>query len=172
MLLRSAVGTVVLVSVFVSSEAVAVPDPLYDLSGTWSYTTANDWVDGICPSGSPTTGAASIEQDSYNFTLALVTGAVCNPSEVCVFSGGVAGADYTGSNAVVVDDEGGTITSSLGFSASSSTTAAGTYSATYVLDDFSCAWGCDFDFVYAPEPTRTLLSACALLTLALLRRRR
>ncbi len=172
MLSRSTVEAVVLVSVFVASGAIALPDdPLLDLSGNWTYSTTGDWVNGVCPSGSPKSGAASIDQDSATFTLALITGAVCEPAEVCVFSGAVSGADYDGSNSVVVDDEGGTVTSFVGFAASSSTTAEGSYSATYVLDDFSCQWGCDIDLVYAPEPSAGLLQLGSLGVIVLLARR-
>lgn len=124
----------VLATAIVSSAAV------YDLTGSWMYSTFGHRAAGMCPAGSPTAGTAVIEQAGDAFTLRLTSGSVCRPASMCVFSGTVTGAVYSGSNSDTVDDEGGRVTNELVFTADSPKIAGGTVSATYVIDDFSCSW--------------------------------
>jgi len=94
-----------------------------ELTGTWDYTLSNNWaVGGIqCNPGPDASGTCTIEQTGDTFTFAFTSGVVCSPSESCTFEGTINGSVYTGSTTDTVDDEGGSVTSVIVFTASSAT---------------------------------------------------
>ena len=102
----------------------------YDLTGTWNCNVLD--IQGTC----------TITQNGDNFTLALDPGAfVCDPPGTCNFTGAVAGAEYTGTTGhVPTDDEGGITVCTLIFTASSSTSAAGYGTATYIHPEGQIPW--------------------------------
>lgn len=116
----------------------------FDLSGTWSYTTSNNWVTGVCPKGQDSSGTLQITQSGDSFTLQLLSGMVCDPASLCSYSGTIAGAVYTATNSAVVDTEGGKATNTITFTATSSAAATGADSSSYVHPGgMTCTWGFD-----------------------------
>jgi MYXO-CTERM domain-containing protein len=132
----------------VSLALVSLPSSVglgatYDLTGTWSYVTTNNWVTGLCPKGQDSSGMLTITQTGDTVTLVVSSGMVCDPASMCSFAGTVSGADYTVSNSAVVDNEGGVAKNTVTFTASSASAAAGQDSSSYTLDTFTCSWGFD-----------------------------
>ena len=117
----------------------------YDLTGTWNYTLSGNWANGDigCAPGPPASGTCTIEQTGDSFTFAYTSGVVCDPADACTFTGSVAGAAYSCSTTDIVDDEGGSVTSTILFTAASATSAAGSGNSLYThpTGDWSCAWG-------------------------------
>ena len=117
----------------------------YDLSGTWNYTISDNWaVGGIkCEPGPDTYGTCVIEQSGDTFSFAFISGVTCSPPESCTFAGSIAGTVYTCSTTDIVDDENGSVTSTIVFNASSDTSASGTGTSRYThpSDEWECNWG-------------------------------
>jgi hypothetical protein len=112
----------------------------FDLSGEWDYTISGLQVTGPCPKGAGSSGKLEITQEGDSFTLVLLAGATCNPTSMCTYTGTVSGADYTASNSAQVDNEGGTVTNTLTFTATSPAAASGAGQSVYEHPDMSCTW--------------------------------
>jgi len=125
----------------------------FDLSGTWSYTTTDNWVTGVCPKGMDSSGTLQITQTGDSFTLQLMSGMVCDPASMCSYSGTIAGAVYTATNSAVVDTEGGKATNTITFTATSNTAATGADSSSYVHPGgMTCTWGFNITLTRAAAP--------------------
>jgi hypothetical protein len=124
---------------------VPVHSATYDLTGTWNYTLSGNWAEGDigCSPGSPASGTCTIVQTGDVFTFAYTSGVVCDPAESCTFSGTVIGNTYTCSTTDIVDDEGGSVTSTILFTAASATTAVGSGNSLYThpSGEWACTWG-------------------------------
>ncbi len=115
----------------------------FNFHSTWNFSNFNHSVTGGCPNGSDATGSLVINQTGDSFTLEFTNGMTCSPASMCLFSGTVSGAEYTGSNTAVVDNEGGVATNTFIFTASSASEAAGHTVSTYVHPQMSCEWNFD-----------------------------
>lgn len=124
----------------------------FDLSGLWSYSITDNWVNGICEQGQDTSGTLAIAQTGDSFELTMNDGVVCDPAWTCVFSGSVSDDYYMASNSGVVDSEGGMVTNALTFTASSATEATGSQTSNYTLDTFSCDWGFSISMTRTGDP--------------------
>ena len=117
----------------------------YDLTGTWNYTLSGSWASGGvgCGPGPAASGTCIINQRGDTFSFAYTSGVVCSPPESCTFEGMVAGSVYTASTTEIVDDEGGTATSTLLFTAASPTSASGSGTSVYnhPSGEWMCTWG-------------------------------
>jgi hypothetical protein len=133
------VAAIWLPALFIPGAALAAT---YDLTGTWSYATSGNWVTGVCPVGKDSSGALEIIQTGDAFTLKLLSGAVCNPASMCSYTGTIAGAVYKASNSAVVDSEGGKVTNTITFTATSVGAASGTGGSQYTHPSgTTCTWG-------------------------------
>ena len=132
--------TVLCMVFFFTSNAFSAT---YDLTGTWQYSTYNNWVTGLfCPPGYDTTGTCRITQSGDSFSFVFLTGTVCDPSFLCTFTGAVSGATYTCSVSGVVDNEGGVATNTMVFTVISNTEASGSGTSNYTHPNgFQCNWG-------------------------------
>ena len=117
----------------------------YDLTGTWSYILSDCWAYGgiNCNPGPEAGGTCIIEQTGDSFAFAFTSGVACDPPESCTFSGTVSGNVYNCSTTDIVDDENGSVTSTIVFTATSATSAAGTGTSRYThpSGDWECNWG-------------------------------
>jgi len=84
-----------------------------------------------------------IDQSGDTFSFAFTSGVVCSPPESCTFEGSVSGAEYTASTTDIVDDENGSVTSTLVFTAASSASASGSGTSRYTHPSglWECNWG-------------------------------
>jgi len=137
----------------------------YDLSGTWSYTLSGNWAQGDigCNPGTAASGTCTIAQTGDTFTFAYTSGVVCDPAEACTFSGAVTGNAYTCSTTDIVDDEGGSVTSTIIFTAASVTSAAGSGNSLYThpTGEWSCSWGSTISLTKPgeqPQPGQYILT--------------
>jgi hypothetical protein len=139
---RFSIGILVLAGLLLGSPVHAAT---YDLSGTWNYTLSDCWAYGgiNCNPGPEASGTCTIVQTGDAFTFAYISGVVCNPAESCTFSGTVTGNVYTCSTTDIVDNEGGSVTTTIVFAAASATSAAGTGASRYThpSGDWECNWG-------------------------------
>ena len=129
-----------------------VPPPIpfedLDLNGTWNYKISKPTVSGRCPAGNAMAGTAVITQQGSEVTLRYTSGARCNPAAVCSYAGtleagrqGGNGATLVVSNAVDVDDEGGTVSSAIRLAVSDNHFAKGKGTNEYVHPEgFECRW--------------------------------
>ena len=117
----------------------------YDLTGTWNYTLSDCWAYGgiNCNPGPEASGTCVIVQTGDTFIFAFTSGIVCSPPESCTFSGTVVANVYTCSTTDIVDDENGSVTSTIMFTAASATSAAGTGTSRYTHPSglWECNWG-------------------------------
>lgn len=117
----------------------------FDLTGTWNYTLSGGWAQGDigCNPGPAASGTCTITQTGDTFTFAYTSGVVCDPAEACTFSGAVAENAYSCSTTDIVDDEGGSVTSTIIFTAASATSAVGSGNSLYThpTGDWACIWG-------------------------------
>jgi hypothetical protein len=138
------IGMVLFVGIFLAKDLFSAT---FELTGTWNYTLSNNWaVGGIeCNSGPDASGICTIDQTGDIFTFAYTTGVVCSPPECCTFEGTIDGAVYTGSTTDTVDNEGGSVTSTIVFTASSAASASGSGTSKYThpSEKWECQWGCD-----------------------------
>jgi len=136
------VGMMIFAGIFFSGDLFA---ETYDLTGTWNYTLSDNWaVGGIeCNPGPAASGTCTISQTGDAFSFAFTSGAVCDPPESCTFEGSVDVAVYTCATTDSVDDEGGSVTSNIVFTASSATSAsgAGVSKYTHPSEKWECMWG-------------------------------
>jgi hypothetical protein len=94
------------------------PAATYDATGTWDYTTTNNWASGSIPACTPEadeTGTVTITQTGNSFTLEV---------DGDTFTGTVSGATYTTFSSET--DSGETETMYITFTASSSSPGSGT----------------------------------------------
>ena len=141
------VGMALLMALFSAGDLFGAT---FDLTGTWTYSTTDNWVTGSCPPSADTTATCSISQNGDDVTLVLDT--ICQPQSMCTFRGTVSGATYTCSNSAVVDDEGGVATNTIVFTATSNTSASGSDSSSYVHPQgFRCDWG--FNIIFSRDPS-------------------
>ncbi len=135
-------GAMILVSLCFTNSLLGAT---YDLSGTWNYTRTANWAQGDinCNPGPDASGTCTISQSGNSFSFAFTSGSVCDPPGSCTFEGTVSGADYTCSTTDIVDDEGGSVTSTISFTASSATSAAGSGISAYThpSGEWECTWG-------------------------------
>jgi hypothetical protein len=107
-------------STVTAQEIPSVPlskpiDPkLINITGTWKYTSSASTVTGMCPPGGPAAGNASLAKSDETYTLKILSGRVCKPASMCIFTGQLTGNTLTLSNTDVVDSEKGTVTNALG----------------------------------------------------------
>lgn len=143
---------VLLIVTFFSTDLYAAN---FDLSGTWNYTLSNNWAVGDigCAAGPDTTGTCVIVQTADIFSFAYLSGVVCDPAESCTFEGSVDGSVYMGSTTDIVDDENGTVTSVITFTASSTSSAAGSGTSTYThpSGEWNCNWGSNITLYRSEE---------------------
>lgn len=138
-------STVLIVLLIETLFAANVLSADYDLTGIWNYTLSGNWANGDigCNPGPDASGTCTITQTGDTFTFAYTSGVVCSPAESCTFTGAVNGAVYTCSTTDIVDDEGGSVTSTILFTASLATSANGLGSSNYThpSDNWECTWG-------------------------------
>ena len=136
------IGAVMFVGIFLTKDLFSAT---YDLTGTWNYTLSGSWASGDigCNPGSNASGTCTIDQAGDTFTFAYTSGVVCDPSESCTFTGAINDAVYSCSTTDIVDDEGGSVTSMIVFSASSATSASGSGNSAYThpSEEWVCTWG-------------------------------
>ncbi len=136
------IGSVIFVEVFLAGDLFSAT---YDLTGNWNYTLSENWAVGgfQCNPGPDASGTCTIEQTGDTFTFAYTSGVVCDPSESCTFEGSVNSAVNTCSTTDIVDDEGGSVTSTIVFTASSATSASGLGNSKYTHPSglWECEWG-------------------------------
>lgn len=112
-----------------------------DLSGVWQYTTFDHHASGPCPAGAHMVGTMSIGMaDDPTLPYAIVVSGACNPAAVCMFAGKSLGDALVAQNNVVVDDEGGRVSSGLYITFFAEDFGVGIYDAVYYIEDFSCSW--------------------------------
>ena len=132
-------------SIHISVTAGSVDEGLL---GIWLYSTSDCWSSGFpWPVPSETSGQVTLSADGDYVTMTVDSGFVCEPAFSCIFSGTIIGDSYVGSNSGVVDDEGGTVTNTTTFTATSATTAAGTCGSIYEHPDGSGSWGYNISLV-------------------------
>ena len=116
-----------------------------DLSGTWNFTISNTQVSGPCPVGPNSSGVCTITQTGDQFRLAFVEGRICRPASLCTYEGTISGKEYNASNSAHVDNEGGKVTNTIVFNASSANAASGNGTSTYSHPGgMKCDWRFDF----------------------------
>jgi hypothetical protein len=106
---------------FIPTTPLVPSNQSFDLNGVWYYQSTN----GL-------SGTMSIEQKGKSVTLEITSGSECRPVEVCLYSGTIDKNAVILSNSVVVDKEGGTVTSAMQLVISSDETASGTSTNHYV----------------------------------------
>ncbi len=126
----------------------------YDLTGNWNYQLSDNWAYGgiNCEPGPAASGTCVIEQSGDTFVFAFLTGVECSPPESCTFAGTVIGATYCCNTTDIVDDEGGSVTSSLAFTATSNSAASGTGGSKYTHPSglWECYWGSNITLSRSP----------------------
>ncbi|BBO71366.1 hypothetical protein DSCA_52960 [Desulfosarcina alkanivorans] len=135
-----------------------------DLTGTWNYTLSDCWAYGgiNCNPGPEASGTCIISQAGDDFAFAFTSGAVCDPPESCTFSGTAIDNVYTCATTDIVDDENGSVTSTIVFTAASATSADGTGTSRYTHPSglWECNWGNTISLTkasdYVPVITCTL----------------
>jgi hypothetical protein len=128
-----------------------IPFKDIDLNGTWNYKISKPTVSGRCPAGSAMAGTAIITQQGSDVTLKYTSGAKCRPAAVCSYAGALEDPPGEGrsailvvSNAVDVDDEGGTVSSAIRLTVYTNELAAGEGTNEYVHPEgFQCRWSMD-----------------------------
>ena len=142
------VGMVLFVGLFFAKDIFSAT---FELTGTWNYTFLNNWAVGdiMCNPGPDASGTCTIDQAGDIFTFAYTSGVVCSPPECCTFEGTIDGAVYTGSTTDTVDNEGGSVTSAIVFTASSATSASGSGTSKYThpSEIWECRWGSDITLI-------------------------
>ena len=133
----------------------------YDLTGTWNYTLSDNWAEGSvdCSPGPAASGTCVIEQTGDTFTFVLTSGVVCSPPESCTLEGTVNGAVYTASTTDIVDDENGSITTTINFTAQSPAAASGSGISKYTHP--SGLWACNWGNTLTLTRSETLMSQAA-----------
>ena len=116
-----------------------------DLSGPWNFTISNTKASGPCPAGPNSSGICTIAQTGDQFHLEFVEGRVCKPDSMCTYEGTISGKEYNASNSATVDNEGGKVTNTIVFTASSAKAASGHGTSTYSHPGgMKCDWKFDF----------------------------
>jgi len=135
-------GVTLLVGLFIAMD---LPAATYGLTGTWNYQLSGNWATGDigCAPGPDAIGTCTINQSGDTFTFVYTSGVVCDPPGSCTFEGTVNEDVYSCSTTEIVDDEGGTATSTIVFTAASATSATGTGSSLYTHPSgkWQCSWG-------------------------------
>lgn len=129
-------------------ENVPIPiNPKFlDLNGTWNYQTSKPTVSGVCPGGNALAGTAVITQKGNEITLKYTSGAKCKPGAVCFYSGTLEENTISVANSVTVDNEGGTVTSSIVLKAFNNEYIMGQGTNHYVHPKAECRWNMDVTF--------------------------
>lgn len=163
MILKKMILFGILLFVLFSTSNLFAAD--YDLTGTWNYTLSGNWANGDigCDPGPDASGTCTITQTGDAFTFAFNSGVVCDPAESCTFTGAVAGSVYTCSTTDIVDDENGSVTSTIIFTAASAITASGSESSLYTHPSgaWSCNWGNSISLTRSdvqPKPGQYILT--------------
>jgi uncharacterized delta-60 repeat protein len=120
--------------------------PTYDATGTWTYSTTNNWVDpgtAGCLPDEDETGTVSITQSEENVTMVDDHGHT--------WTGAVTGPDYTLSTTYPEED--GTTTVTGDFALSSSTSGSGTTGWFWTDGFLSCNGGNDLNITKGAAPT-------------------
>ena len=124
------VGMIMMVGVFCSGNGFSAT---YDATGTWDYSTTGNWVNpgnAGCTADSDETGVAYVTQNGNSITIV---------ADGITFSGTVSGANY--SLSASYPEDGGTNTTSLNFSLSSSTSGSGTIAWSWTDGYYYCNGG-------------------------------
>ncbi len=114
-----------------------------DLTGVWYHRSFNHMVEGRCPLGPHIAGTMTVSttgeavDSGYSITL---TGGECRPAGVCQFAGDIINGGLYAANDLVVDDEGGRVSSGFYVTFFARDFGVGWYQAVYTLDDFTCSW--------------------------------
>ena len=114
------------------------PPATYIATGTWDYTSTNNWADGSDPACTPQedeTGTVTITQTGNSFELVV---------DGDTFTGTVSGATYTIFSSETVGGE--TETLSITFTASSSSSGSGTLTWSWTDGTDWCEGGADLTF--------------------------
>ncbi len=134
-------------SAVTAQEIPSVPltkpiDPkLINITGTWNYTSSASTVTGMCPPGGPASGTAALTKSGETYTLKIVSGRVCKPASMCIFTGRLTGNTLILSNTDVVDNEKGTVTNALGLQVVNNEFIDGRSSSRYVHPEgHECQW--------------------------------
>jgi hypothetical protein len=119
--------------VFLYADSLTVS---YDATGTWSYSTSNNWVDpgplGTCDANADESGTSTVTQAGNSVTIVV---------DGTTYNGNVVDANYTASASY--PDSGGTVTETLTFTLSSSTSGSGTVTWFWTDGLDSCNAGSD-----------------------------
>ena len=134
------IGTLVIFGILAAGAASAAT---YDLTGNWNYQISDSW-----PIGNPfdqsvnASGQCIIDQQGNTFSFAFISGMICSPPECCTFEGTVSGSEYLCATTDIVDTEGGSVTSTINFTAASPTSASGSGNSVYTHPGgYEMAWG-------------------------------
>jgi len=136
---------------------IPIPFDMLDLNGTWNYTTSQPTVSGACPAGSAVAGTAAIGQQGTGVTFQYTSGARCQPAGVCSYTGTIDEEDnqFVVANSVVVDDEGGTVSSAIRLTVFNNGLAKGEGTNHYVHPEgFECRWNMDVTLTREVEGIR------------------
>ena len=117
-------------------------DPkLINITGTWNYSSSASVVTGVCPPGGPASGTCTITKSGDTYTLKILSGRVCKPASMCIFTGQLSGNTLTLSNTDTVDSERGSVTNALGLTVVSNEFIDGRSSSRYVHPQgYECQW--------------------------------
>ena len=117
-------------------------DPkLINITGTWNYISSASVVTGVCPPGGPASGTCTITKSGDTYTLKILSGRVCKPASMCIFTGLLSGNSLTLSNTDTVDSERGSVTNALGLLVVSNEFIDGRSSSRYVHPQgYECQW--------------------------------
>jgi hypothetical protein len=126
-------------------EDTRAQDPAaLDIGGAWIYATSNHTLlacDFPAPPGEPMSGHMEIAPHDGSVTVTLVSGATCDPAQMCIFEGGIDGTILAVGNSAIVDSEGGVASTgwSLIFTGPESGLGSGT-SAYLHPKGYRCGW--------------------------------
>jgi hypothetical protein len=115
-----------------ATTALICGPPIYDGTGTWTYSISNNWA-VVCPPRQDETGTAIVTQTGQDVTMVSSNGDT--------FTGGVSGAGYNLSTSY--PEQGGTVTANLSFTLSSDTSGSGTVAWTWTDGISLCNGGSD-----------------------------
>jgi hypothetical protein len=131
----------------IAQEIPSVPlnkpiDPkLINITGNWNYAASASTVTGMCPPGGPASGTCTISTSGDMYTLKILSGRICKPSSMCIFTGQLSGNTLVLSNTDIVDSEKGTVTNALGLLVVSNEFIDGRSSSRYIHPQgHECQW--------------------------------
>jgi parallel beta-helix repeat protein len=133
----------------IGADEYVIQAPIYDATGTWTYSITNNWADAPCPPEEDETGTATITQADHNVTIVDDDG--------LIWTGTVDGADYLLSTSW--PENGGTVTATLNFTLTSVTSGAGTMTWYWTDGIYWCNGGADLSITRSLVLSVTIPSA-------------